>query len=233
MGLDAVEIVMMAEERFGIEIADREAENIRTPGMFIDLIFGKVKQATAARCQTQRSFYLVRRALSSICGVERGSIRPETRIRGFVAVHGERAFWARLRIEVGARWWPALAFPAGVETAGKIGFLLLCVSGIVIGWQVGLFSSGGGTVVAILFLGVLAPALLVAALARLLSPLRTFIPARIACVGDLVPYAATSDGMDWSREDVARGVREIVEDVLAPGPEYREDADFVKELGLS
>lgn len=45
MGMDAVEIVMLAEERFGLEIKNDEAEKIRTPGMLIDLIFGKLKRA--------------------------------------------------------------------------------------------------------------------------------------------------------------------------------------------
>ena len=38
MGLDAVELIMAAEERFGIEISDTDAEQIRTFGDFVDLI---------------------------------------------------------------------------------------------------------------------------------------------------------------------------------------------------
>ncbi|HTG43670.1 MAG TPA: hypothetical protein VK633_03980 [Verrucomicrobiae bacterium] len=42
--MDGVEMVMLAEERFGVAITDDEAEKVRTPEMFIDLIFGKLKR---------------------------------------------------------------------------------------------------------------------------------------------------------------------------------------------
>lgn len=43
MGMDGVEFVMACEERFGIEISDKEAEPIRTPAMLIELIAEKLR----------------------------------------------------------------------------------------------------------------------------------------------------------------------------------------------
>jgi acyl carrier protein len=39
MGMDGVEMVMMTEEAFGIEISDAEAERILTPGQLIALVW--------------------------------------------------------------------------------------------------------------------------------------------------------------------------------------------------
>jgi hypothetical protein len=59
------------------------------------------------------------------------------------------------------------------------------------------------------------------------------VPGRIQTIRDLIPFAMTSDKILWTREDVARVIREVVFEVLAP-PEaiYHENADFVRDLGL-
>ncbi|HTG43669.1 MAG TPA: hypothetical protein VK633_03975 [Verrucomicrobiae bacterium] len=112
-------------------------------------------------------------------------------------------------------------------------FFSLSVCGLAAGLRVGLLSSAGGIAVTILLLGLFVPAIMISFMSRLLSGFKNFIPTRISCVRDLVRYVVTSDRIDWSREDVARAVHEIVDDVLAPGPKYREDADLVRDLGLS
>jgi acyl carrier protein len=43
MGLESVELLIVAEEEFGIVISDAEATQIRTPSDFIDLIVSKVQ----------------------------------------------------------------------------------------------------------------------------------------------------------------------------------------------
>ena len=48
MGLDSVEIVMEAEEEFGIKIPDAEAEQIRTVGDLVDLVCQHLAPVTKA-----------------------------------------------------------------------------------------------------------------------------------------------------------------------------------------
>src|SRR5262249_47799822 len=160
-------------------------------------IFGKLKHATASRCQSQRSFYLLRRALVSISGADRNSIGPESPIRRFVGRHQERFFWERLRHEVSTRVWPGLAYAGRVETAGKIAFISFCIYALTVGWRLGFLSSAGGIAGTILLLGLFIPAILISFVSRLLSGFKSFIPTRISSVRDLVPYVATSDRIDW------------------------------------
>lgn len=232
MGMDAVDIVMLTEERFGVEIRDEEAETLRTPRMLIDLVFAKLAHATAARCQSQRSFYLLRRALSVLSGTDRNAISPSTPIRSFVSSREERRFWERLRHETSARSWPSLGFSAAVTSAGKAAFVLLSVCGLAAAGNLRLFTGVGDSALSILIFGLLGPAVFILFMAKAMSGWKNYIPAQIVSARDIVPFVATSSLIDWSRDEVACGVREIVEDVLAPQGKYREDADFVRDLGL-
>jgi len=70
---------------------------------------------------------------------------------------------------------------------------------------------------------------------KVLRPLARSIPARIETVADVARLAAANlkDGQ-WTRNEVAHGLRLIVLEVLGPPAEkYHEDADVVKDLGLS
>jgi hypothetical protein len=230
--MDAVDIVMLTEERFGVEIRDEEAEALRTPRMLIDLVFAKLAHATAARCQSQRSFYLLRRALTVLSGTNKNAVSPSSPIRSFVSSGEERRFWERLRHETKARSWPSLGFSAAVSRAGKAVFVLLSVCGLAAAWNLGLFTSAGSAL-SILAFGLLGPALFMLFIAKAMGDSKNYIPARITFLRDLVPFVATSDSIDWSRDEVACGVRDIVEEVLAPQGKYREDADFVRDLGLT
>jgi hypothetical protein len=232
MGMDSVEIVMLTEERFGISIADEEAEKLRTPGMLVDLVLTKLHKATKESCQSQRSFYVLRRALLRIGGVDRGGIHLITPIRSVLAGETEPKFWLRLQSEVGARSWPVLGLSRGLQRMKNVLLLLLFACGAYAGWRLDARSASAvfkaiAVGLATLFAGTLL-------LQRLLKPFEQFIPMRVSTLKDLVPFAATSDLVRWSVSDVSRVVRQIVEEVLAPGEgKYREDADFVKDLGLS
>jgi hypothetical protein len=225
MGMDAVEIVILTEERFGIGIEDREAEKVRTPGMLVDLVAGKIATVSQQRCQSQRGFHLLRRALAKIAGAPRDAIRLQTRVRAFVERREEQAFWGALRSEIGARSWPALGVRSEMWMARQVAiFGIWMVGTLLLGAEFGLGAAiFGGAVVAVLG---------AALVERLEKPFRKYIPGKIVRVRDLVPFVVTSREIEWSREDISRVVREIVEEVLAPGDNYSEDADFVKELGM-
>jgi len=59
------------------------------------------------------------------------------------------------------------------------------------------------------------------------------IPHRYWRVRDLVPFAVTSEAIAWTRDQVACLVKKLVIEQLGLKPgEYREDANFVKDLGV-
>jgi acyl carrier protein len=233
MGLDAVEMVMQTEERFGIVISDGEAEAVRTPGMLIDLVFSKLTVSDERFCRSQRAFYLVRRALHADFAVERAAIHPGADLRALTPGVEEAQFWPRLKECVRARSWPKLDFSREVRFRIAAASWLLFATVIWVfawaGWgHMGASAFAWGTllatVVAILFDD---------GLRKHLSGMRRFIPVEVKTLRDLVPFAETSDLITWTREGVAREIRAIVLEVLGIKPEkYREDADFVKDLGM-
>src|SRR5690349_10245452 len=62
MGLDILEIVLNLEEVFGIEIKDKEAEQLRTTRDVIDYVCQKlnVSDTTEGPCLSARAFYRLR-----------------------------------------------------------------------------------------------------------------------------------------------------------------------------
>src|SRR5664280_544509 len=60
MGLDAVELVMAVEEKFGISISDEEASNAPTVGDLEKLVRARLEIADADSCLSQRAFHLIR-----------------------------------------------------------------------------------------------------------------------------------------------------------------------------
>src|SRR5215204_1231033 len=123
MGLDGVEMVIATEERFGITISDAEAEAIRTPGMLIDLVVSKVQLSSERYCRSQRAFYLLRRALHSSFGIDRGSIRPDSPVRTLSVGAPPEIFWPKLQASVCARSWPPLEIPLALQNAHTLAAL--------------------------------------------------------------------------------------------------------------
>jgi hypothetical protein len=56
---------------------------------------------------------------------------------------------------------------------------------------------------------------------------------RFSKIRALVPFAVTSDAIAWTRDQVASLVKKLVIEQLGLREEqYREDAHFVKDLGM-
>src|SRR5262245_49836543 len=65
MGLDAVEIVMRAEETFGIQIPDKIAAQILTPAALIHFVAANVPLQPTNDCLSQQLFYRLCRGFRS------------------------------------------------------------------------------------------------------------------------------------------------------------------------
>lgn len=80
MGLDSVELMMGFEERFDIDIPDADAMQIATVGDMHRYLCRRLLHVRRRTCETQRTFYQVRRALMRISEVPRWYVRPDTRL---------------------------------------------------------------------------------------------------------------------------------------------------------
>jgi len=242
MGLDAVEIVMKVEETFDITIADREAEVCITPGHVIDLVMSKVGRDAHAVCLTQRAFHRLRASLMSRLGFKRSQIRPETCLAELFPRPTRKESLARVLNGIGMNKNVELVYPDWLHRiiiAGMFGggaavaiylswcsvssryFLLNLLTGspVIAGVAFMILFGWCGFQVARRFRYDFSPSL------ETVSGLSRWIVAN-------GPEVVAAPPGQWSREQVAEMVRQIVIDQLGCEKIYREDAHFVKDLGV-
>ena len=97
MGLDGIEMIMAIEEAFGVELSVDEYVQAKTPRLAGDIIFSKLQATDEKLCQTQRAFYLLRKALVKRFGLKRAEITPNTEFRSLVPPEQELDFWNGLK----------------------------------------------------------------------------------------------------------------------------------------
>ncbi len=236
MGLEGIEILMEVEEAFDITIEDAEAEKSSTPGQLIDVVMSKVAHADAAGCLTQRAFNRLRAVLLSQLPLKRRDIAPSARMAELVPRTEREPLLQRLAAELGTPPLPPMVRPQGLVV-----LLVGCCLGLgaavaVCCFQGGLREHRGG-----LFSTALLTAMGVGLLARAATRgCRFDFNPQVATVGDLSRWIvghktdlAGSTPRKWTREQVAARVREITVEHLGCAEAYREDASFVKDLGLN
>jgi hypothetical protein len=243
MGLDAVEIVMAVEERFDIAIEDAEAEKTVTPGLLIELVMSKVGRTQDAACLTQRAFHRLRAALMRQFSLKRNQIRPETPLTDLIPRKMRRERLRRILDDIGINKTIALVRPdwlqktilTSIFTGGAATAIFLAWHPVTSSSRLVNFVTASPIVAAILFVvafGWLAHFLTRWTLVEFSLDKNTVgkLSRWIVANGPAVVQAPPGQ---WSREQVAVIVREIVVDTLGCAKQYREDAHFVKDLGLS
>jgi acyl carrier protein len=108
MGLDGVEFIMAAETAFGVEIADHEAERIRTPRDLIRLLRQRLPAAEVAPCLTQRAFSRVRTSVLAIADGPFAEVRPSTSLEAVMPGVTQREAWRAWGERLGAPSWGPL-----------------------------------------------------------------------------------------------------------------------------
>ncbi len=229
MGLDGVELVMAFEESFGISISDADAAAAVTPGMVVDLICRQLEMTDARTCQTQRAFYLLRRALMGLTQKPRRAIAPATPLSDLFDTRDARVFWPQLKAAVEARGWPKLARPRWLQNLIVLAFFLSLLGGLgLLRGFCPLWSGATCLACAFLVASFMSMSLLVGTRSSAHA-----VPARFKTVGDLTPWVLTSNQIEWTRESVSKLVKAIVIEQLGiPEANYSEDAHFVRDLGV-
>ncbi len=242
MGLEGVEIVMAVEERFDIAIEDAEAEQTVTPGRLIDLILSKVGRTGEAACLTQRAFHRLRAALMRQSGWKRYQIRPELALAELFPRKDRRERLGQLLDAIGIHktielvrpdWLLntilAMTFIGGIATGGFLHRHPVTSTSLLIH-----FITASPVIAAIVFMA--AFGWLAFFLTR---PARREFRPHLKFVGDLsrwimanAPEVVKAPPGQWSREQVSAIVKEIVLEHLDCEKAYREDAEFIKDLGL-
>lgn len=225
MGLDGVELLMEVEETFGIAVTDEEATTARTPRMLIELVLSKLRIVRETTCLSQKAFYLLRRALMDHVGAARRAIRPDTPLHELIDTDQAGQLWPNLSRTLAVPRWPELVRPrllvAGIHALTGIALVATFVRTLPLSFQ------------AAVILGLAAAIVVEVAAFYVTRPWRTHVPDDMASVRDVVPYAATSERIAQTREQVALIVKILViEQFGLEEADYREDADFGRDLGM-
>lgn len=232
MGLDSVELVLEAEERFKIKLDEAACARVRTVADFAALIISSLPRGSDV-CQSARRFYRLRSLTSNITGTDTRSIRPRTQLAAIFPRADRRRLWKRLKSEVG--YVPALTLTRRADR-----FFLLVAAFFVF-----LIPAGVGTTAAIA--GV--PAALATAALLVLVGATSIVfltnhhavvfPDGITTFGDLTrastpPELPTERGERLVTEHrVLQETREIIAEQLAVGIDtVRPESRLVEDLGL-
>jgi acyl carrier protein len=232
MGLDGVELVMAVEDAFSISINDADAAKLLTLRLLTDYVLSKVTTTTATVCLTQRAFNLLRRSLLRHGGWKRSEITPDTSLPVLLPKKLRREIIQKVIADLEIKRPPEYVLAEWVNVLLLVGPAL---AGGTVAYGTGHATHSAGIWI---FIGV---ALATAGIAvRLTRPLRTEFPRNLQTVGDLARWVMThkSDLADatptgWTREQITARVRELIVDQLGVKPGFSDDANFVKDLGLS
>jgi acyl carrier protein len=231
MGLDALELVIEAEECFGIKITDEEASEIITVGDLYECVMSRLPAVESRRCLSAATFYRLRRGLIAGFGGERGSIRPSSSMDQIVPERGRRAAWRDLAGGLGWRL-PELARPAWMRAAGW---------GLTLAWLIAMAAASwclDGIATAVAFLWGL---ILIVAAYKVTTPFATRFEPKVMTVRGTVEaclqsnYGLIVEHEDaWNRREVWVILRDlIVEQLGVKLEQVVPAARFVDDLGIS
>lgn len=199
MGLEVVEIVMDIEEEFGVSLQDQEVSLLQpTVGSLVHYVQSKVDSLESDRCATAAAFYRLRRFFIEELNVQRGSIRPDTRLEDLIPIDPRRTLWQKL----------APTLPLRIRSLERPSWVHAILGITILAVIVGLFISWTWVLA-----GLLAGFLVYVAT----QPLATRFPGGCQTMRDLAHRVArpAKDAGRLSDEEIAHKVRLIVCDNLA------------------
>jgi hypothetical protein len=219
-GPDAEDLIAAIDRRFGIVVADDEAEAIRTPAQLVDLIMTKVESLKSSDCLSQRAFHLIRRAAVRSFGLHRQAISPATKLDDIVPLSLRHARWKLFATNVGADRWPELK-----RSRTTFAILVLLAAPV--------FAFSTATLPVTGLPNFLAASAITIAFAFVLAwitwPLKRTFPVTCLTVRDLVdwivaenPQLISHESKDWTRERVSATVRRLI-------VEWSNERDFSEE----
>jgi acyl carrier protein len=225
MGLDAVDIVIEVEGRFGITIRDDEAENIRSVSDLLSIINMRIAAARHAACPNLSAFLRIRTLTREFIGQPSLRLRPSTEIASVMPANRRKQFWCLLRDLYGSA-------PPPLRRPKMLRRLLVALSlfAVVSAAYVATFDS------AYLSIGVFAVAAFIIVLYLVTTPFRTELPTNFSTFGDLsrrLVGISVATGPSLTEPEVLAAVRKICADIL--GVDYEKvvpSARFVEDLGL-
>jgi len=232
MGLDGFEIIMAAEDSFGLDFSDEEISGVKSVGDFYDLVTRKLGEPQSTLCLTSSAFYRTRRAIIDVLGIARREIKPSTPLRGLLGRRRVFSTWRQLGRSLRLKL-PELTIPI------YVGLLILTLSLAVPAFALWLASTHAGPWVFVLFVPLWLG--LLSALATLSKLFAGDLPRTAYTIGELAQdvlalnhRAIAGDAAVRSASEVWETIcRLIVNQVGAERELITRQATFVEDLGIS
>jgi len=208
----------------------------------IELVLSKVGRTNDATCLTQRAFHRLRASLMRQFGLKRNQIKPETLLANLFPSSSRKERVHQILKNIGAGKDIEFVRPEWLIRS----ILLTMFSG---GILTAVFLAWHPITSQNPFLGLLLASPIVAGILFLIifgcvaflatRGMRVEFWPSMPTVGHFsrwivvnAPDVVKASPGKWNREQVAEIVKEIVIDILACDKEYREDGNFVKDLGM-
>jgi len=229
MGLDSVELILEAEEAFGISLADDEMTKIVTVGQFYDAIMRELPRPEKKFCLSAVTFHRLHQPILTVTGRKRGEVRPTTRLDTLIPRRRRKAAWKKIQRLSGLRL-PSLRLPMWAVTVVVICVVLMEVAAVfALHWPFNWVSILLG------FMGFIFGCCIADAVVG------TGLASHFQTVGGLTKavlatnFAKLSGEIaDFDRNEVWESVRILVADQLGVEVEkVTRDANFVADLGMS
>jgi hypothetical protein len=233
MGLDAVELVMAVEEKFGISITDEEATKTSTIGDLKRLVRAKLDVADGPGCLTQQAFHLIRKNATAEFGVLRASLRPDTTLETIVPQANRRESWQHFQVALGVAQLPELVRPHTVNLA----ITVLVLSGIVVPvWYGALHPEHFGRW---MLSGAILASVVGWGAARMTRSMKTKFKVGYGSVRDLARFLVANYPQligkartaKWTDEEISCGLREVIIDKLGL-TDFDDNSRFVQDLRI-
>lgn len=225
MGLDAIEIILEVEGRFGITISDAESEEVRTVGDLAAIVDARLAAARRLRCPSFESFLRVRQFTRDFLSRPQLSLKPSTAIATIIPLGRRRELWSQLNAWLGDTT-PPLRRPRPIQLAIALISLSAFSISLWAAWTDEWY----------FVLGFLASLALAMLLYLVTTPFYVLPPANLSTFADLtrrVTGLTASTNPPMNPDEAFAALREIIVDTLGVKPEQVvPTARFVQDLGL-
>ncbi len=222
MGLDFTEMIIVTEERFGIEINDKESEYLETPEALIKCIKSKLNIDNDINCGTVRSFNILRGVLTRNFGATRKEVTLDSPVKSFIQNDTEKVYWNELGELLLIKSWPSLTYPSKILNARRFFFLLYFLLVLVFCIKSGLYPLWIISIIPIVYIE-----------KKFFSNWKTLINPEFQTLRDLMTIIPRSKKYIWNDDTITEEVNVMLMEMFSIKEEdYRLDAHFIKDFGI-
>ncbi len=231
MGLDGVELVIKAEEVFGITIEDAASSEMATVGLMYNYICNKVKGESQNGCATQKAFYALRKQIVSLLNIKRSEVMPGTLVESIFPMSTRRRTWKTLAQNTFLKL-PKLRFPSWIynflSVALVIGYFVVCEA---------LWRHVGGLSIIVSAMAISLLGFLLFCFLRIVAfPLYVYLPNTCITLGDLskeVLVLNTEHFKPFSEKDIWVILVNLISEQLGIEKDrIKPESHFIRDLGL-